>query len=48
MLCEIPKGFECFFLWHKHLIFKDFDGIIPVYGKTAEAFELLEIAPEVI
>ena len=37
-----------FFLWHMHLIFKDFDGIIPVYGKTAEAFELLEIAPEVI
>ena len=45
MLCEIPKGSDVFygistfFLWHKHLIF---------YGKHAEAFKLLRIAPEFI
>ena len=36
MLCEIPKGSDVFY------------GISTFYGKNAEAFKLLGIAPEFI
>ena len=54
MLCEIPKGSDFFFLWHKRLIFMAYKGLLNFYGistlhgKNAEAFKLLGIGPELI
>ena len=53
MLCAIPKGSDVF-SWHKpkHFVFMaqalNFNGISTFYGKNAEAFKLLGMAPEFI